>query len=68
MGGSRAAAPVAKDVLTFLYDRDKAMAALESHEAGWGGTPTERMARDLAEFRAAAAAPPIAPDVTEETP
>ena len=68
MGGSRAAAPVAKDVLTFLYDRDKAMAALESHEAGWGGTPTERMARDLAEFRAAAAAPPIKPDVTEETP
>ena len=68
MGGSRAAAPVAKDVLTFLYDRDKAMAALESHEAGWGGTPTERMARDLAEFRAAAAAPPIAPDVTEKTP
>ena len=68
MGGSRAAAPVAKDVLTFLYDRDKAMAALESHEAGWGGTPTERMARDLAEFRAAAAAPPIKPDVAEETP
>jgi penicillin-binding protein 2 len=52
MGGARAAAPVAKDVLTFLYDRDKAMAALESLEAGWGGTIEERMARQYAAFQA----------------
>jgi penicillin-binding protein 2 len=52
MGGARAAAPVAKDVLTFLYDREKAMAALESFEAGWGGTIDERMERQYAAFLA----------------
>jgi penicillin-binding protein 2 len=50
LGGARAAAPVAKDVLTFLYDREKAMAALASFEAGWGGTIEERMARSLSNF------------------
>ena len=52
MGGARAAAPVAKDVLTFLYDREKAMAALESFEAGWGGNIQERMDRQYAAFLA----------------
>jgi penicillin-binding protein 2 len=58
MGGARAAAPIAKDVLTFLYDREKAMAALESFEAGWGGLPEERMARDFAAFQAPPPPPP----------
>jgi len=44
MGGARAAAPIAKDVLTFLYDREQAMASLEVLEAGWGGTIEQRMA------------------------
>ncbi|NJM50934.1 MAG: penicillin-binding protein 2 [Sphingomonadales bacterium] len=57
MGGARAAAPVAKDVLTFLYDREQAMATLESLEAGWGGTPEQRMARSLAAFTAASNGP-----------
>ncbi len=52
MGGARAAAPVAKDVLTFLYDREKAMASLEAMEAGWGGGIEERMARQYAAFQA----------------
>jgi hypothetical protein len=52
LGGARAAAPVAKDVLTFLYDRDKAMAALTALESGWGGTIEERMARSLNSFNA----------------
>ncbi|MGL5838319.1 MAG: penicillin-binding transpeptidase domain-containing protein, partial [Sphingorhabdus sp.] len=52
LGGARAAAPVAKDVLTFLYDREKAMAALEAFEAGWGGGIEERMARQYAAFQA----------------
>ena len=51
MGGSRAAAPVAKDIFTFLYDREKAMAALETLEAGWGGDIPTRMARDFAGFQ-----------------
>ncbi len=58
MGGARAAAPVAKDVLTFLYDRDKAMASLEALEAGWGGNIEERMARQYAAFQASEGLPP----------
>ena len=63
LGGARAAAPVAKDVLTFLYDREKAMAALESFEAGWGGTIEERMARSLSNFNSTQSAPatPVPP-------
>jgi penicillin-binding protein 2 len=58
MGGARAAAPVAKDVLTFLYDREKAMAALEAFEAGWGGNIQERMDRQYAAFLASQGATP----------
>jgi penicillin-binding protein 2 len=45
MGGSRAAAPVAKDVLTYLFDKDKAMTALYAMEAQWGGNIAQRMER-----------------------
>jgi penicillin-binding protein 2 len=53
MGGSRAAAPVAKDVLTYLYDKEKAMAALLELEKGWGGTMAERMERRAQQWLAA---------------
>ena len=56
MGGSRAAAPVVKDVLTYLFDKDKAMAALIPLEQQWGGTIAERMQR-RAEAWAARGAP-----------
>jgi penicillin-binding protein 2 len=56
LGGARAAAPVAKDVLTFLYDRDKAMASLGALEQQWGGTLAERNARRSEAVAAAAAA------------
>jgi penicillin-binding protein 2 len=58
MGGARAAAPIAKDVLTFLYDREKAMASLEALEAGWGGNIEQRMAAKYATFQGQPAAPP----------
>ena len=58
MGGSRAAAPVAKDFMTFLFDREKAMEALETFEAGWGGTIKERMDRDYAAWKSGAASDP----------
>jgi len=51
MGGARAAAPVAKDIFTFLWDREKAMASLEAMETSWGGTIAQRMARDFAAFQ-----------------
>ncbi|MEJ7776020.1 MAG: penicillin-binding protein 2 [Sphingomicrobium sp.] len=56
MGGSRAAAPVAKDVLTFLFDRQKALQSLGALEQQWGGTLAERTARRAAAIKAASAA------------
>ncbi len=58
MGGARAAAPIAKDIFTFLYDREKAMEALETFEAGWGGTIKERMDRDYAAWKSGAVSDP----------
>lgn len=53
MGGARAAAPVAKDVLTYLFDRPQAEKRLAELEAGWGGTLNRRMARRAAAIDAA---------------
>lgn len=61
MGGARAAAPVAKDVLTWLFDREKAMKRLAELEAGWGGDIATRMARKAAAYNAARAAAKAAP-------
>ena len=52
LGGARAAAPVAKDVLTYLFDRDQAMARLAELEKQWGGTLAERTARRQSTFDA----------------
>lgn len=41
--GARAAAPIARDVMTYLFDREAALASLASLESSWGGTPVERM-------------------------
>ncbi|MBV9883137.1 MAG: penicillin-binding protein 2 [Sphingomonadaceae bacterium] len=53
--GAQAAAPLVKDVMTYLFDKDKAMQALAPLEAQWGGNILERMDR---ETRAWAARPP----------
>jgi penicillin-binding protein 2 len=47
-GGSGAAYPIARDVMTFLFDPAKAMDVLTGMETSWGGTPQQRMA---AKFR-----------------
>jgi penicillin-binding protein 2 len=52
LGGSRAAAPVAKDVLTYLWDKDRAMTNLTALETQWGGNMAERMARRTAAWEA----------------
>ena len=41
--GARAAAPIARDVLTYLLDQGKAWDSLLELEKTWGGTPMERM-------------------------
>jgi len=62
-GGSAAAYPIARDVMTFLFDPAKAMEVLTDFEKGWGGTPQQRME---AKYRATAAkygatAPKVSP-------
>ena len=61
-GGSGAAMPIAKDVMTYLFDEQKAWDALLPIEAGWGGTPQQRMAAKYQTFAAqyGAAAPRVA--------
>ncbi|MFN3475633.1 MAG: penicillin-binding protein 2 [Blastomonas sp.] len=68
LGGSRAAAPVAKDFLTYMFDPQKAMDSLLAHEAGWGGNVSERMRSEFAAFRARSdnrGAPTVAQDDTD---
>lgn len=58
---------IASDTLSYLFDPKKAMEKLETLEKGWGGTPAERQARQMAAFRLAKAIekgeapPPVAP-------
>ncbi|TCD05535.1 penicillin-binding protein 2 [Erythrobacteraceae bacterium CFH 75059] len=52
-GGSGAAYPIARDVMTYLFDPQKGMDALLALEKQWGGTAQERLA---AQYRAYAAA------------
>jgi penicillin-binding protein 2 len=42
-GGSGAAYPIARDVLTYVFDKQKGMDVLAELEKKWGGTPKERL-------------------------
>jgi penicillin-binding protein 2 len=53
--GAAAAAPIAKDVMTYIFDKQKGMDALMKLEEGWGGTIAERMERDKKVWLAAKA-------------
>jgi len=53
-GGSGAAYPIARDVMTFLFDPMKGLDALHALEKQWGGTPQQRLAADYARHAAAA--------------
>jgi penicillin-binding protein 2 len=53
MGGAKAAAPVAKDIMTYLFEPERAMATLAGLERAWGGTPAERLKRKTAAYLAA---------------
>lgn len=61
MGGARAAAPVAKDVLTWLFDKQKALDSLAALEKNWGGDIRARMAAKETAFRAAQGLPAAMP-------
>jgi penicillin-binding protein 2 len=50
--GARAAAPIAKDVLTFLFDPQTALDTLHELEKQWGGTAKQRLDRKYAAYSA----------------
>lgn len=61
-GGSGSAYPIARDVMTYLFDPQKGMEALLPLEKQWGGTAEQRLQQQYRTFAAAAgqavAAPP----------
>ena len=67
-GGSGAAYPVARDVMTFLFDPAKAMDVLLEMEKGWGGTPQQRMAAKYQSYSAqyGTSAPRVSEATAEE--
>lgn len=68
-GGSGAAYPIARDVMTYIFDQGKAMAVLEEFEKQWGGNVQQRMAAryDLFAAKYGATAPKPVPDDAELT-
>ncbi|RIV80969.1 penicillin-binding protein 2 [Aurantiacibacter xanthus] len=62
-GGSGSAYPIARDVMTFLFDPAKALDALHGFEKQWGGTAQQRLAQSYAAYAAAAGVdlPPAPP-------
>ena len=59
--GAAVAAPLIRDTITFLYDKPKALAALNQFEQSIGGTPDQRLARKTASWRSANGLPPLPP-------
>jgi len=57
--GASVAAPLMRDTLLYLFDRPKALAALEAFEQTIGGTLEQREARKTAVWRAANGLPPL---------
>jgi penicillin-binding protein 2 len=52
-GGSGAAYPIARDVMTFMFDPAKGLEALYAMEKQWGGTAQQRLDARYAAFAAA---------------
>ena len=59
--GAAVAAPLIRDTITYLYDKQKALAALDVFEQSIGGTLEERVARKTAAWRSANGLPPLPP-------
>lgn len=52
-GGSGAAYPIARDVMTFMFDPAQGLERLRALEEEWGGTAQERLAAKYAAYAAA---------------
>ncbi len=53
-GGSGSAYPIARDVMTFLFDPQKGLDALHQLETQWGGTAQQRLSARYAAYATAA--------------
>jgi len=64
-GGSGAAYPIARDVMTFIFDPAKGLEALHALEKQWGGTAQQRLSQSYARYAAAAGVdvPPVPRDL-----
>ena len=51
---------IGRDIMTYLFDKERALASLAEAEPTWGGDIKTRMAAESAAYRAAAGAPPLA--------
>ncbi|MDY7097373.1 MAG: penicillin-binding protein 2 [Pseudomonadota bacterium] len=65
-GGSGSAYPIARDVMTFLFDPQKGLDALRSMERQWGGTAQERLEKRYAAYAAERGATVTAPPRRDE--
>ena len=57
---------IGRDIMTYLFDRDRAMKTLAAIEPTWGGDIATRMTKEADAYRAAATAPPPAQAVVTE--
>ncbi|MXO73821.1 penicillin-binding protein 2 [Altererythrobacter aerius] len=53
-GGSASAYPIARDVMTFMFDPKKGLEALDALEKQWGGTPQQRLEARYRSYASAA--------------
>jgi penicillin-binding protein 2 len=58
---------IGRDIMTYLFDKERALKALADVEPTWGGDIRTRMAAQEAAYRAAATAPPPAQAAATET-
>ncbi|MDJ0641377.1 MAG: penicillin-binding protein 2 [Erythrobacter sp.] len=65
-GGSGAAYPIARDVMTFMFDPAKGLEALRALEQQWGGTAQERLEARYAAYAAERGETVIAPPRRDE--
>lgn len=65
-GGSGSAYPIARDVMTYLFDPAKGLEALRGFEEQWGGNAQERLDKKYAAYAAAAGEAVEAPPRRDE--
>jgi penicillin-binding protein 2 len=65
-GGSGAAYPIARDVMTFMFDPAKGLEALRALEEQWGGTAQERLDLRYAAYAAEQGATVVPPPRRDE--